>query len=138
MEPPETPVVDIRAPHRVGVARHSPAHHGQEEDNRELKSDEASQKVFPDRASTPARKAPSLVFCVSSGILSHAVKRSNRPPLPDRYLRTQSTPPAWLLSFHEGRCSSGLSANDGPFMNRPKEPAYVSRQLPVGGIWMTP
>ncbi len=138
MQPPETPVVDIRAPHRVGVARHSPAHHGQEEDNRELKSDEASQKVFPDRASTPARKAPSLVFCVSSGILSHAVKRSNRTLLPDRYLRTQSTPPAWLLPFHEGRCSSVLSANDGPFLSSPKELAYVHRQLPLGGIWMTP
>ena len=97
MQPPEMSVVDIRAPHRVGVARHPPAHHGQEEDNRELKSDEAFQKVFPDRANTPARKAPSLVFYVSSGILSHAVKRSNRTALPDRYLRTQSTPPAWLL-----------------------------------------
>ncbi len=108
----------VRAVHRKGAARHPPAHHGQEEYRRELKSNEVSQ-VFPCGAGTLAcqtANTASQLFSVSAAILSHAVKRPNPRRPSDHYLRTQSTPSRWLLTFHERRCPTVLSANHGPFL----------------------
>ena len=122
-QPPEMPAVCVRAAHGKGAARHPPAHHRQEDNRRELKSDELSQGSCVGQALLPA-KPPHQFFFGSGLILSHAVKWPNANRRQGHYLCTQSTS-GWLLTFHEGRCSTVLSANHGPFLRLRRNPAYV-------------
>ena len=81
------PTVRVCPTHGKSAVRHPPAYHGQEDNRRELKSNEVSQ-VFPCGAGIQARQTAntaSRLFSVSAAILSHAVKCPNRRLPPGRY-----------------------------------------------------